>query len=162
MDLAIPMLAARQAQTAPREAAPPPRRRPRTVYIGGWALNPLVLDCRELDKLGAADVMDACAGRVLRGVLLQRLLLRAEPAFIDRGDFKRVAIVAQGFDGQRVLFSWSELFHTAVGEAVYVAFDGPGAPLAGAGPYALVSLHERNTSPRRVDALVSVDIHKLW
>lgn len=163
----------RPAQRLPaRTGAQPLRpRRPRTVHIGGWALNPLVLDCPELDKLGAVDLPGAALRAAdgdgptgpLRGVLLHRLLLRAEPAFVERQDFRRVAVVAESCDGDRALFSWSELFHTAVGGGVYLVFDGAGARLGpDQGPYALVSLRDRENAPRCIRRLASVDIHKLW
>ena len=59
------------------------------------------------------------------------------------------AVVAESREGYRALFSWNELFNTAVGDGVLVAWHVDEAPLPeGAGPFALVSLHDRATGPR--------------
>ena len=147
--------------------------RPPQVRIGGWVRQPLDLDAEDLDALGAEDVpgfvvrctLDGAHGgpRPMRGVLLRRLIERAEPDFGERTDFKRTAVVAEGADGYRALFSWGELFHTPVGGGVYLAFDCARAPLdANTAPFALLSLHDTHTGPRFVRRLVSVDLRRLW
>jgi hypothetical protein len=79
----------------------------------------------------------------MRGVRLRDLLTRAEPAFRLRTDFKRVAVVAEGRDGYRALFSWSELFHSMIGDGVLLVFDHRQAPLpANAGAFALISRYD--------------------
>jgi len=101
--------------------------------------------------------------RPLRGVPLSRLVQAAQPAFEQRTDFKRVAIVAESREGYRALFSWNELFNTEVGDGVLVAWDCPQAPLAESmGPFALVSLRDRATGPRYVQRLARAEVHKLW
>ncbi len=169
------------AHAAPRLAlppaarlAPPPRRAGIDhVSVGGWVRTPLRLDVEALEGFGARTVpdflvvctLDGAHGqpRPLRGVPLDRLLDAAGPAFVQRTDFKRVAIVAESRDGYRALFSWNELFNSALGEGVLVAWDCDEAPLGGnAGPFALVSLHDRATGPRYVQRLAGIELHKLW
>lgn len=141
--------------------------------LGGWVRRPQALDATALEALGAralAGFMVRCtvdglhgAERPLRAVALRALIAQAEPAFDERTDFKRTAIVATGTDGYRALFSWGEVFHTVVGEGVHVAFDCAQAPLdAHTGPFALVSLHDEFTGPRFVRQLASVELHRLW
>jgi hypothetical protein len=162
------------ARPSPRDGgASLPQAVAQHVAIGGWVRRPLRLDARALERFGAVDVPDfvvTCTfdgahggARAMRGVVLRDLIVRAEPAFAERTDFKRVALVAESRDGYRALFSWAEIFHTFVGEGVYVAFDSRPRRLApDAGPFALISLHDRFTGPRFVRSLASVDLHKLW
>jgi hypothetical protein len=101
--------------------------------------------------------------RRLRGVPLRTLIGAAEPAFEQRTDFKRVAVVAESHEGYRALFSWNELFNSAVGDGVLLAFSCAEAPLSEReGPFALVSLNDRATGPRFVQRLASVELHRLW
>ena len=143
------------------------------VEIGGWVRKPLRLDAARLSAFDAVTVSDfvvvctfdgAHGGpRRLRGVALRALIGAAEPAFAQRTDFKRVAIVAESREGYRALFSWNELFNSAVGDGVIVAWDCEAAPLPEpAGPFALVSLHDRATGPRFVQRLAAIELHKLW
>lgn len=99
----------------------------------------------------------------MRGVRLRDLATLAEPAFRLRTDFKRVALVAEGRDGYRALFSWGELFHTMIGDGVLLVFDRPQAPLpANAGAFALLSRYDQYTGPRYLRGLRKVELHKLW
>ncbi len=143
------------------------------VGIGGWVRHPRTFDAGELERLGARDVQDfvvrctvdgAHGGpRPMRAVPLRGLIEMSEPAFAERTDFKRVAIVAESVDGYRALFSWGEIFHTVVGSGVALAFDSPHARLdEGTGPFALLSLHDEFTGPRFVRQLASVELHRLW
>jgi len=143
------------------------------VNVGGWVQRPLRLDVAALSAYEPACVVDfvvVCTAdgahggaRPLRGVRLCSLIEAARPAFAARTDFKRVAIVAESCEGYRALFSWNELFNAPLGDGVIVAWDCAEAPLPGrAGPFALVSLHDRATGPRYVQRLASVDLHKLW
>ena len=150
-----------------RRAAPP------KVAIGGWVRKPLRLDAAALEASGAEDIpgfvvnctFDGQHGapRRMRACRLAPLIQRAEPAFAERTDFKRCALVAQGVDGYRALFSWAEIFNTVVGDGVMLAFDCDRAPLApNSGPFALISLADRVSGPRFMRGLVAVDLHKLW
>lgn len=143
------------------------------VQIGGWVRTPLRLDMAALARFDPVQVEDfvvVCTldgahggARALRGVPLRRLVAAADPAFEQRTDFKRVALVAESREGYRALFSWNELFNTAVGDGVLVAWHVDEAPLPeGAGPFALVSLNDRATGPRYVQRLASIELHKLW
>jgi len=108
---------------------------------------------------------DGSHGRLppVRAVRLCELIDRAQPAFSHRTDFKRVAIVAEGRDGYRALFSWGELFNCAGSAAVLVAYDAPECGLpSNARPFALLPCNDAATGPRYVRALRSVEVHKLW
>ncbi len=65
-----------------------------------------------------------------RGVLLRDLIARAGLKNEKPGDFKRTVFIAIGHDGYAVIFSWHELFNTAIGEQVMVAYECGGEPLS--------------------------------
>ena len=143
------------------------------VHLGGWVRRPLALDALALaafDPVSITDFVVVCTfdgahggPRPLRAVPLRKLIEATGPAFVQRTDFKRVAIVAESHEGYRALFSWNEVFNSVVGDGVVVAWDCPEVPLPDpAGPFALVSLYDRATGPRFVQRLASVDLHKLW
>lgn len=145
----------------------------RPLVIEGWVKRPLRMHARDLEALGPTTVPDfeiICTADgshgvapPMRGVLLRDLVTLAEPAFRQRTDFKRVALVAEGRDGYRALFSWSELFHSMIGDGVLLVFDHPQAPLpANAGPFALISRYDRFTGPRYLRGLRKVELHRLW
>lgn len=138
------------------------------VGIGGWVHQPLWLD--EAALRTRADVQDVAftvvctldgahgGPRPMVGVPVRPLIEAAQPAFEQRTDFKRVAIVAESQEGYRALFSWGEVFNTDVGEGVMLAWAS-GHP---EGPYALLSLHDHATGPRYVQGLRSITLQKLW
>lgn len=138
------------------------------VSIGGWVRRPLCLDAAALGArcdtrpagFTVVCTFDGAHGgeRPMLGVPLCALIEEAEPAFEQRTDFKRMTIIAESIDGYRALFSWNELFNTAVGEGVLLAWpeDRP------EGPFALLSLRDRATGPRYVQGLASITLHKAW
>lgn len=58
-----------------------------------------------------------------RGVLLRELILKAGLRSHPAGEFKRTVFIAQAHDGYAVVFSWHELFNTAIGERAIVATE---------------------------------------
>lgn len=143
------------------------------LSIAGWVYRPLQVRAADLDAMAWLNVSDfevVCTrdgshGRLppVRAVRLCELIDRARPVFLHRTDFKRVAIVAEGRDGYRALFSWGELFNCAAAGSVLVAYDAPDSRLPpNARPFALLPCNDAATGPRYVRALRSVDVHKLW
>lgn len=94
---------------------------------------------------------------VYTGVLLRDLLLQTGLASAtDRG--ARTSIIeAVASDGYRAVFSWGELFNSAVGEQAVVITAQDGKALdAAAGPLALRSLAELRPGPRHVRNLCAL------
>lgn len=152
-----------------------PTAKPRTprLSLGGWVRKPMTLDVHDLVEMEWLQVndfdvictLDGSHGMLapVRAVRLGDLIARAEPAFERRTDFKRVAIVAEGAEGYRALFSWAEVFNSPLGTGIVVAFDWPGQELPPhAGPCAVLARHDLATGPRYVRALHSLELHKLW
>lgn len=161
------------AVPTPTRAFTPGKTSPARLHVGGTVRRPAELDGDALERAGAVELSDfvvICTfdgshgrARRMRGLPLRTLITRSEPDFAQRTDFKRTVILACAEDGYRALFSWCEVFHTDVGEGIYVAFDSPLAPLDDkTGPFALVSLRDTFTGPRFVRRLASVELHRLW
>lgn len=160
-------LASTPAATGPREQ-PLPR-----LAVGGWVRTPLMLSVHDLAAMQWVQVndfdvvctLDGSHGVLapVRAVRLGDVIERALPAFEQRTDFKRVAIVAEGAEGYRALFSWAEVFNSPLGCGHLVAFDWPHHQLpTGAGPFAVLPRHDLATGPRYVRGLRSIELHKLW
>lgn len=96
------------------------------------------------------------SGHLLRDILLQAGL--GGPT--DRGA-RLATLELVATDGYRALFSWGELFKTAVGDQVLVITAQDGRPLdAIAGPVALRSLADLRPGPRHVRNLCAVVVRR--
>lgn len=141
--------------------------------VGGWVRRPLQLAPSHLDAMpwqlvddfDVVCTLDGSHGvrAPMRVVRASELIDQAGPAFRQRTDFKRVAILAEGHEGYRALFSWAELFNSPLGAGIVVAYGSAQCPLpANAGHFALLSRHDLATGPRYVRGLRSLEVHKLW
>jgi DMSO/TMAO reductase YedYZ molybdopterin-dependent catalytic subunit len=96
------------------------------------------------------------------GILLAELLREAVISEDARHALRRTYVVASASDGYQAVFSWGELFNTAVGRGVLVAYERDGAPLReGEGRFALVSLADERAGPRHVKWLTRVDVRRV-
>ncbi|WGS47364.1 molybdopterin-dependent oxidoreductase (plasmid) [Burkholderia sp. JSH-S8] len=92
-----------------------------------------------------------------RGARLTDLIARAGLRCDQPGDFKRMVILAVGHDGYTVTFSWHELFNTAIGEQVIVAYERGGVPFDSAdGAPVLFSGADIFAAPRHVNRLARI------
>jgi DMSO/TMAO reductase YedYZ molybdopterin-dependent catalytic subunit len=97
-----------------------------------------------------------------RGVRLVDLL--AEAQLLDDAPLalRRTYVVAVATDGYPAVFSWGELFNTAVGRGVIVATDRDAVPLReGEGRLALVSLADTRPGPRHVKWLARIEVRRI-
>lgn len=61
-----------------------------------------------------------------------------------------------------MVFSWSELFNSAVGDQVLVIFESDGKPLRDdEGRIALISAADLRTGPRHVKWLQDIEVRKI-
>lgn len=145
----------------------------RNVLITGHVKHPMVLCLSSLRQLPSQILEDfgvSCrfdskqaALRRLRVTRLDSLVLDAQPIMERDDDFKKLIVIAESLEGYRALFSWMELFHSPVGEQVYVAFDSADAPfLPHQGQFALVSGADTFTGPRHVRNLARITVQKVW
>ena len=142
------------------------------LVVQGAGIESLVLGAPELAALPAAtltqrQVVSSSEGAATErsvtysGRLVREVLLRAGfGSQSDRG--ARVALIeAVATDGYRALFSWGELFNTAVGEQVMVIESQDGRPLDPvAGPLALRSLADLRPGPRHVRGLCALVVRR--
>ena len=137
-----------------------------TVAIGGLVARPTTFAVEDLAKRATRDVfLDGDAGgprRTWRGATLRDLLAACEPIEHDRFDLRRSDFVARATDGDLAVFSWAEVFNSAIGDDVVVAYALDGAPLGDAeGPIALVSGGDTRKGPRHVRWLTSIDVRRV-
>jgi hypothetical protein len=130
------------------------------LVVGGEVRHELRLspdDVREIAKRrGIAE------DGTYRGVRLVDLL--AEAQLLDDAPLalRRTYVVAVATDGYPAVFSWGELFNTAVGRGVIVATDRDAVPLReGEGRFALVSLADVRPGPRHLKWLARIEVRRI-
>ncbi|HTY99905.1 MAG TPA: molybdopterin-dependent oxidoreductase [Rhodocyclaceae bacterium] len=143
-----------------------------SVSIGGAVEHPLRLTVADLRKLAprqAGDVPLVCEtganmGKIenLRGVLLRDILEKAKVVAPGHNDVKKMIIIATASDDYKVVFSWTEVFNSPVGEGVIVFFERDGRPLADdEGHIAMISTKDLRTGPRHVKWLSGIEVRKI-
>ncbi|WP_342619221.1 sulfite oxidase-like oxidoreductase [Rhodoferax sp. GW822-FHT02A01] len=91
------------------------------------------------------------------GIRLTDLLDKAQIVARDHNDLKKTIVVATATDDYKAVFSWNELYNTAIGEGVYVLVTKEGKPLGDEeGRFALISLQDSKTGPRHVRWLADI------
>lgn len=97
-----------------------------------------------------------------KGVYLRDLLEKAGIISHDHNDVKKIVIIATATDDYKVVFSWSEIFNTAVGDGVLVFFEKDGKALSDdEGRIAMISARDLRTGPRHVRWLKSIEVRKI-
>lgn len=143
-----------------------------SLRVSGAVEHPLNLGVDALRNFPARQVAEvplicqsgANVGKLeqLRGVRLQDILDKAVIEAPDHNDVKKMVIIASASDGYKVIFSWSEVFNSPIGEGVIVFFEKDGMPLADEeGRIALVSTRDTRTGPRHVKWLREIEVRKI-
>jgi hypothetical protein len=128
-----------------------------SIAIEGAVQNKLTLNVEELAKSFPVQRSQA-----YRGVRLRDILEKATIQAPDHFDTRKMAIIATASDGYKVVFSWSEIFNTPVGDTVLVLFEKDGAPLGDSeGRISLISAQDLRTGPRHVKWLRSLEVRKI-
>lgn len=98
----------------------------------------------------------------LKGVLLRDILEQAKVVSKEHNDVKKTIIIATASDGYKVVFSWSEVFNSPVGDGVMVFFEKDGQSLADdEGRIAMVSTKDIRSGPRHVKWLKDIEVRKI-
>lgn len=98
----------------------------------------------------------------VKGILLTDILDRATVVTHNHNDVKKTVIVATASDGYKVVFSWSELFNSPLGDGVLVYFEKDGKPLGDdEGRIAMISTKDTHTGPRHVKWLNGIEVRKI-
>lgn len=167
----VALVGAGQAPAA-TEVADPSKFTTREVAISGSVEHPRVLDVDALRKFPPQKVAlvplvcqtGANVGKLenFKGVRLRDLLEDAVIEAPGHNDVKTMVIIAGASDGYRVVFSWSEVFNSPVGDGVLVFFEKDGLPLDDAeGRIAMISANDIRTGPRHVKWLNSIEVVKI-
>lgn len=143
-----------------------------TLTLTGAVVHPKTLSVADLERfpphqIGEFDMICESGANLgkrenLRGVRLRDILLDAELKALTPKHFRQMAIIARATDGYIAVFSWAELFNSAVGDQVIVYFSKDGRPLDDAeGRIALVSTTDTRTGPRHVRWLNEIEVRPL-
>ena len=154
-------------------AQPPPIGTPRhSLRVGGAVKASADLDLAALKQLTPHDsgpttvvcASGATMGKAdnYRGVLLTEVLKHVGIKLDGHKDDRRMVIVARATDDYVVTFSWNELFNTAIGKEVLVAWEKDGQPLsAKEGQLLLISGQDIKTGPRHVRWLDRIEVVRM-
>ncbi|MFZ6655706.1 molybdopterin-dependent oxidoreductase [Undibacterium sp. TJN19] len=142
------------------------------LTVSGAVENRLVLEVDDLRQFPVQQIEEqaitrmsgANAGKLekFKGVRLRDILDKAVIISRDHNDVKKIVVIATATDGYKVVFSWSELFNSPVGEGVLVFFEKDGKVLADdEGRIAMISAKDLRTGPRHVKWLQAVEVKKI-
>lgn len=162
------------AQPTLAENAPPDAARLVTtrITVQGAVEHPLslsVADLKQFPQQRVASMPLVCQTGAnmgtlenFKGVSLRDILDRAAIRAPEHNDVKKMVVIATASDGYKVVFSWSELFNSPIGDGVIVFFEKDGQPLADdEGRIAMVSGKDTRTGPRHVKWLQSIEVRKV-
>ncbi len=109
------------------------------LRVTGRVGKPLMLtmaDIRSMETEEFRDVFIVCGTGTPRdtikgckGVLIEKILQKADVLKEEHNDTKKMFLVAEADDGFKVVFSWQEIFNTAIGGGVAVLTERDGKPL---------------------------------
>jgi len=126
------------------------------LTVSGAVEHPLKLEVKDLRQFPLEQQEDR------NGVTLRALLDRAKVIAGNHNDVKKMAIIATASDGYAVVYSWSEVFNSPIGEGVLIFFEKDGKALADdEGRIAMISTKDLRTGPRHVRWLKSIEIKKI-
>ncbi len=130
------------------------------LQVSGEVSRNLSLSVEDLRGLARRRGQVTAGGYV--GIRLTDVLEEADIKRDVRRALRRTYVVAIASDGYQAVFSWGELFNTAIGRDVVVAFERGGSPLRdGEGKIALVSLADEKIGPRHVKWLSRIDVRRV-
>ncbi len=144
----------------------------RTLTVGGKVQNHLTLAPEALQDFPVQIFPEIPiitrtgeTRRILKdyaGVKLTDILDKSVLVSTDHNDLKKTIIIATASDDYKAVFSWNELYNTAVGQGVLVLFSREGKPLGDEeGRLALISTKDLHTGPRHVRWLQDIQARKI-
>jgi hypothetical protein len=139
------------------------------LKVTGRVTTPLELGVEELRAMDTEEIPDLhiiCGDgdpkgniRNCKGVLLEKILGMADVIKAQHNDTKKMFIVVSAHDGYKTVFSWQEIFNTAVGGGVMVLLERDGKPLDGdRGQLELISAEDYFTGSRYVRGLKDIEV----
>ena len=95
----------------------------------------------------------------VKGVLLEEILRKADVLREEENATKKMYIVASSDDGYKTVFSWQEIFNTAVGGGVMILTEKGGKTMDGLDrPFELLSTEDYFSGPRYVRRLCNIEL----
>jgi len=139
------------------------------LRVTGRVAKPLMLGMTDIQALGMEEFQDlfiVCGTgeprdtiRHCRGVLMEKILQKAEVIKAEHNDTKRMFIVASADDGYKVVFSWQEIFNTVIGGGVAILTEREGKPLGeNGGRLDLISAQDYYAGSRHVRDLRHIEV----
>lgn len=100
--------------------------------------------------------------RGLKGVLFKDVISSAEINAASPKVLSEFYFVCKASDGYTVVYSWNELFNTAVGDTVYIVTEKNGKPASAMEDAILmISPKDFKTGRRQVKSLASVEVKRV-
>ncbi|MBX2905450.1 MAG: hypothetical protein KF744_05390 [Taibaiella sp.] len=97
----------------------------------------------------------------LKGVLLRDVISNTEIVAAKHKNYSELCIVLTASDGYTNVYSWNELFNTAVGDKVYIVTSLEGKDIAEMPDRILVmSLADKNSGSRHLKGLQKIEVKK--
>jgi DMSO/TMAO reductase YedYZ molybdopterin-dependent catalytic subunit len=121
----------------------------------------LAMDAEEIEELPIICGTGTPKGHIrkCRGVLLENIIRKAEVLKEGENDTKKMFIVASSDDGCKTVFSWQEIFNTAIGGGVMVLFERNGKLLGGKeGGLEIISTEDYFSGSRYVKGLRKIEL----
>ena len=139
------------------------------LRITGRVRKPFEIGMKELRSMQAQEIQDIpviCGtgtpkGNIgyFKGVLLGDMIRKADVLNEEHNDTKKMFIVASADDGYKVVFSWQEIFNTAVGGGVMIIIERDGTVFDGIQhPLELISAEDYFTGARYVKGLRNIEL----
>jgi len=110
------------------------------LRVTGKVEKPLMLSMAailDMESEGFQNIFIVCGSgeprdsiQECRGVLIEKILQKADVLKEEHNDTKKMFIVAKADDGYKVVFSWQEIFNTVIGGGVAVLTERDGRPLS--------------------------------
>lgn len=112
-------------------------------------------------KVVCDDGPDKGVMKSLTGVRLRYLLERATVKAENHMDRLQTVIIVKARDDYRTVYSWSEIFNSQAGDAVYAYFRKNGKPLGDEeGPIATISTGDLHSCARLVKWVSEIEVRK--
>lgn len=97
----------------------------------------------------------------LKGVLLRDIISNREIVAPKHKNYSELCIILTASDGYTNVYSWNELFNTAVGEGVYIITELNGVGVEKMPDRILVmSLADKNSGSRHLKGLKKIEVKK--
>ncbi|MGE3608288.1 MAG: molybdopterin-dependent oxidoreductase [Bacteriovoracaceae bacterium] len=98
----------------------------------------------------------------IKGVLLKDILEKANIISKNHNDVKKMIIIASASDGYKVIYSWSEVFNSPIGDGAMIFIEQNNKPLTDKeGRIAMVSSRDKRTGARHVRWLQKLEVKKI-